>query len=143
MRFTTTFLAGFFCVLAAACNREAPIDPAALGHEAGKRARPFYEMVTQRRLPEAAVFFSQALREKYPDPLQEPLLKQRAAEQFVQTVPRLDRVDWRKKTVYFSVSLHMPVAGKGGVAAMEPRGTHVDRWVLEGDVWYYDGRSVE
>lgn len=142
MKVTRAFFIASFCCLAAACTRQAPVDPSVLGQEASLRAQTFYELVTKRRLPEAAVYFSKALREKYPDPMQEPLLKQRASEQFVQALPRLDRVDWRKKIVYFRVSLHMPVTVADKVV-MEPRGVSLDHWVFEDDVWLYGGRSLE
>lgn len=126
-----------------ACSRQDMADPDAMAQSAGVRAGQFYRLVSERRLPEASAFFSERLRAQHPDPLQEPLLRMRSEDRFGGAMSRLERVDWRKRQVYFQVSLSTQSIGGSGVKTLQPRGTRIDRWVYDGDNWLYDGDSGE
>lgn len=126
-----------------ACSRQDMADPDAMAHVAGIRAGQFYKLVSERRLPEASAFFSERLRAQHPDPLQEPLLRMRSEDRFGTAISRLERVDWRKRHVYFRVSLSTQSVGASGVRTLNPQATRIDRWIYDGDAWHYDGDSGE
>ena len=125
----------------AGCYSGQPIDPDAMSNAAGRQAAQFYQAVSEGRLAEAAAWFSDRLRRQYRDPLAEPLLTARRADEFVVARASVDSVDWRHRTVRFRVTLTGMPKRQPGVSTLSipTVGTRIDAWLLEEDVWRYDG----
>ncbi|RMF11915.1 MAG: hypothetical protein D6761_13435 [Candidatus Dadabacteria bacterium] len=128
-------------LVASGCYSGPQIDPDAMSNAAGRQAAQFYQAVSEGRLAEAAAWFSERLRATYRDPLTEPLLAARRADEFVVARASVDSVDWRHRTVRFRVTLTgMPKRQEGVSTLSIPTvGTRIDAWILEEGVWRYDG----